>query len=77
MLRCLSLFILNHSAQQSCLPTDSCGIAPKLCMNGFITTMPGYTAGSEQIICPNGQQWGVHNVLDCIRPNSIFFRNHS
>lgn len=48
---------------QNCTPSDQCSSAPKLCMNGFISTTAGFTPGGEPINCPNGQGWGVHNDL--------------
>jgi gliding motility-associated-like protein len=61
----ISLFIVTSviSGQSNCLPADQCASAPKLCMNGFISTTAGFSAGGEPITCPNGQQWGVHNDL--------------
>ncbi len=44
-------------------PSDSCGSAPNLCLNGLTTTMFGFKPGNEPITCPNGQAWGVHNDM--------------
>lgn len=54
-------FLFNHSFAQNCFPANACAGAPKLCMNGLITTTAGFSAGGEPINCPNGQGWGVHN----------------
>jgi len=57
-------FSFKSKAQSKCTPSDSCGIATTIsCYNGFISTTAGYNAGSEPIICPNGQSWAVHNDL--------------
>ncbi|MBK8721492.1 MAG: hypothetical protein IPL95_04245 [Saprospiraceae bacterium] len=60
-----SLFIVSIDiiGQNNCTPSDACANAPKLCMDGFITTTAGFSAGGEPITCPNGQTWGVHNDL--------------
>ena len=48
---------------QNCTPSDQCANAPKLCMNGFISSTAGFTPGGEPITCPNGMPWAVHNDL--------------
>ena len=68
MKKILLVFILNYafyfqSFSQINTPSDSCSNAPKLCINGYITSMSGFTPGKEPIVCQNGQQWGVHNDL--------------
>lgn len=56
------LFIFSYTAfSQNCVPNNNCSAAPKICMQGYIGTTAGFSAGSEPINCPNGQQWGVHN----------------
>jgi hypothetical protein len=50
----LTLFVLEVTAQ-NCVPSDACVNAPKLCMNGFITSTGGYTPGGEPLSnCPIG-----------------------
>lgn len=58
----IAIFLLTFGLNaQNCIPTDACSTAPKICMNGLITTTAGFSAGGEPITCPNGQAWGVHN----------------
>ncbi len=59
-----SLFLLaSVLSGQNGTPSDSCGSATQMCLNGVTTTMFGFKPGNEPITCPNGQPWGVHNDM--------------
>lgn len=51
-------------SQNSCIPSDSCEIAPFLnCTNGFISNLNNFTPSNNPLLCSNGQNWAIHNDL--------------